>query len=160
VIGAFNPFSTRSNKLYDKHFHKAVKFAMNIVKKELRNAKEIARSHKKVLAEIKKSNGDFLVLKKGMPWKKTVIDESKIKYVIHPKQDGQWRLTGVSINMNTFELRKPLPSSWGGLENEELAKVTGVEDAIFCHRKLFVASAKSKKGTITLAKLALKNQEN
>jgi uncharacterized UPF0160 family protein len=39
--------------------------------------------------------------------------------------------------------------------NEELAQVTGVADAVFCHNKLFMAVAKSKEGAIKLAELAL-----
>ena len=39
--------------------------------------------------------------------------------------------------------------------DETLQKVTGVEDAVFCHKGLFLAVAKSKEGAIKLAELAL-----
>ena len=57
-----------------------------------------------------------------------------------------------------FEDRMKLPAAWAGLRDEELAKVTGVPDAVFCHRALFLAVAKSKEGALALAKLALSNQ--
>ena len=41
------------------------------------------------------------------------------------------------------------------LTDEEFEKITGVEGAVFCHRTLFMAVAKSKEGAIKLAKLAL-----
>ena len=54
-------------------------------------------------------------------------------------------------------LGKPLPESWGGKQDEELAQATGVQDARFCHRGLFMITAKSKEGAIKLAELALAN---
>jgi uncharacterized UPF0160 family protein len=57
----------------------------------------------------------------------------------------------------SFINRKDLPFSWSGLRDEEFQKVTGVSDAVFCHRALFLAVAKSKEGAIKLAQLALEN---
>jgi uncharacterized UPF0160 family protein len=47
------------------------------------------------------------------------------------------------------------PESWGGKKGEELAKETGICDAIFCHNLRFIAVAKSKQGAIKLAKKAV-----
>ena len=44
---------------------------------------------------------------------------------------------------------------WAGKKDEELQKITGVSDALFAHRKLFMAAAKSKEGALKLAKIAL-----
>jgi uncharacterized UPF0160 family protein len=41
------------------------------------------------------------------------------------------------------------------LKDEELQKISGVSDATFCHRGLFLAGAKSKEGAIKLAEIAL-----
>ena len=51
--------------------------------------------------------------------------------------------------------RRDLPEGWAGLRDKELARVTGVSDAVFAHRNRFMAVAKSKEGAIALAKLAL-----
>jgi len=50
-----------------------------------------------------------------------------------------------------------LPSAWAGLRDAELQKVSGVEDAVFCHRALFTAVARSKEGAIKLAQIALQS---
>jgi uncharacterized UPF0160 family protein len=50
---------------------------------------------------------------------------------------------------------KWIPESWGGKKGEELAKETGICDAIFCHNLRFIAVAKSKQGAIKLAKKAV-----
>ncbi|RMD58252.1 MYG1 family protein, partial [Candidatus Woesearchaeota archaeon] len=49
------------------------------------------------------------------------------------------------------------PKEWAGSDAQTLAKLTGVQDAVFCHRNLFIAAAKSKQGALKLAKLALEN---
>ena len=58
---------------------------------------------------------------------------------------------------NSFETIKPFPKEWADLVNERLAKITNVKDAVFCHRGLFIAVAKSKEGAIRLTELALDN---
>jgi len=47
------------------------------------------------------------------------------------------------------------PESWAGKNGKELAEITGVEDAIFCHNARFICSAKSKEGAMKLAQMAL-----
>lgn len=49
---------------------------------------------------------------------------------------------------------KPLPQEWPGNRDEELAKVTGAEDAVFCHTGRFIAVAKSLEGIKKMAQLA------
>jgi len=59
------------------------------------------------------------------------------------------------LNPNSFENRKDFPNTWAGLRDEEFQKVSGVSDAVFCHRGLFLIGAKSKEGAIKLAQIAL-----
>lgn len=66
-----------------------------------------------------------------------------------------WRLGAVRNDTKSFTNRRDLPVEWAGKRDEDLVKVTGVTDALFCHNKLFVAYAKSKEGAIELAKKAL-----
>ena len=57
--------------------------------------------------------------------------------------------------LGSFENRLNLPATWGGLEGPELTAATGVEDALFCHAKRFLAVARSRLGVERLAELAL-----
>ena len=70
-------------------------------------------------------------------------------------KDDSWKVAGMRKSMATFEYRKKFPPSWGGLSGPDLSKVTGVPDALFCHRDLFLTAAKSKEGAMRLANLAL-----
>ena len=83
-------------------------------------------------------------------------DFPDLMFVIYPREsDNFWTACTVRKDEKKFESRKKLPSSWGGLKDAELQKVTGVPDAVFCHRALFMAVAKSKDGAIKLAELVL-----
>lgn len=66
-----------------------------------------------------------------------------------------WRVTTIEKGENTYECRKNFPEVWWGKKGEELAKITGVADAVFCRNKGVFAAAKSKEGAIKLAELAL-----
>ena len=75
-------------------------------------------------------------------------------YVVYPKSDG-WGMQAVPKALGSFENRKDLPEAWGGHADEELAAITGVEDALFAHTKRFYASARSREGILALARQAL-----
>ena len=82
-------------------------------------------------------------------------DKEEVLYVVSPEnRSGGWALRTMRKNKHEFGNRKDLPQEWAGKSGEELAKVSGVPDAIFCHLKLFLAVAKSKEGAIALAKKA------
>ena len=77
-------------------------------------------------------------------------------FVVQPDAvNGNWCVTAVRKGQYIFENRKDMPVAWAGLRDGKLAEVSGVEDAVFCHNKLFVAVAKSKEGALKLANLAL-----
>ena len=90
------------------------------------------------------------------PWHDILGDYPEPIYAIFPKTDT-WRVECVRKYKYSFENRKSLPESWAGLRDIELAKVTGVADATFCHNGRFLAVAKSKEGALMLARKALEN---
>ena len=72
-----------------------------------------------------------------------------------PDADGTWRAQCVPPTPGSFDKRKPLPGEWAGKRGAELAEITGVEDAIFCHIGVWICGAVSEEGALALAKLAL-----
>ena len=64
-------------------------------------------------------------------------------------------LRTVPVEAGSFDARMDLPAAWAGLREAELAAVTGVPDALFCHTNLFIAVARSREGALRLAELAL-----
>lgn len=103
-------------------------------------------------------DGQILVLRdSGMPWFDVVCNElPNVLFVVYPDSaDQQYQLRTVPVTPDSFKARKDLPRAWAGLRNEELAKVTGVADAVFCHNSVFIGGAKSLDGTLQMARLAL-----
>jgi len=158
-ISGLNPkWPIQTEKLYNEYFEEAVCVIINLLKREIQEAEGLMKSKKIIRKEIKNSNGDYMILNNYTPWKKTVIEESNLKYVVsYDKIGDQWSILAVPISINSFQNRKDLPKEWAGLVNEDLQKVTGVKDAKFCHNNLFIAISKTKKGAIELVELALKN---
>ncbi|MQA23369.1 MYG1 family protein [Rugamonas rivuli] len=104
--------------------------------------------------------GQVLFLKNGaLPWGQVVRKEMpKVLFVIsHNLAEQRHMLHTVSVSAESFEARADLPEAWAGLRDAELAAVTGVPDAGFCHNGRFIASAKSYEGIRALAALALQD---
>ena len=102
--------------------------------------------------------GQVLFLKNGaLPWGQVVRKEMpKVLFVIsHNLAEQRHMLHTVSVSAEGFEARADLPEAWAGLRDAELAAVTGVPDAGFCHNGRFIASAKSYEGIRAMAALAL-----
>ena len=75
------------------------------------------------------------------------------------RHDGVWSLLTIrkTDDPDNFANKKDLPKAWAGLRDEELQKVTGVSDAVFCHNALWMAVAKTKEGVMKLAQIALES---
>jgi len=155
LIASLNP--TWNEKLdYDKSFNTAVKFAEKIILREIAvaSAKLEAEGFIKKAYE-KSQDKKILVLNKNYAWKDSISDYPEVLFVVYPK-GSLWRANAVRKNNLSFDSKKPFPKSWAGKTDETLSKISGVPDAKFCHRKLFLAVADSKEGAI---KLAMKAKE-
>ncbi|MGF6273182.1 uncharacterized UPF0160 family protein [Massilia sp. UYP11] len=103
-------------------------------------------------------DGKLLFLKNAaLPWSSVVRKEMpKVLFVIsHSLTEGRYMLHTVSVDTESFDARADLPEAWAGLREAELAAVTGVEDAVFCHTGRFIAAARSYAGVLSMARQAL-----
>ena len=100
----------------------------------------------------------LIVIDRPYPWGSVLAAHPEPLYIVKPKSVGtHWEVECVRDNPYGFANRKDLPESWAGILEAEnkLPSVTGVEDAVFCHMKRYVAVAKSKEGALKLAQKAL-----
>jgi uncharacterized UPF0160 family protein len=107
-------------------------------------------------------DGRLLYLQNSaLPWTSVVRKEMpKILFVIsHNLNEQRYMLHTVPATTDTFEARADLPASWAGLRDADLAAVTGVPDAGFCHNGRFIAAAKSYEGIYAMALQALREVE-
>jgi uncharacterized UPF0160 family protein len=103
-------------------------------------------------------DGRVLFLKNSaLPWTSVVRKEMpKVLFVIsHNLGEQRYMLHTVPVSPETFEARADLPAAWAGLRDAELAAVTGVPDAGFCHNGRFIAAVKSYEGARVMARQAL-----
>ena len=110
----------------------------------------------------KLEGGKVLMLKNSaLPWTAVVRKEMPtVLFVIsHNLAEQRHMIHTVPISADGFKARADLPLRWAGLRDAELAAVTGVADAGFCHNGRFIAAAKSFEGISAMATLALQEIE-
>lgn len=159
ALASFNP-TWMETKNQDDMFKQAVEFAKTILTREIADGIAHVTANKIVTKLIEQNNNQpILILEENMPWHNPVFEHPEILYVVFQSSNKDWTVRAAPKEKGSFENKKPLPSSWAGLRDQELATQTGVKDAIFCHTQRFIAVAKTKDGALNLAKLALENQE-
>jgi len=143
---------------YDIGFLDQVSFAKKLLKREIKVIRDNMEAEEIVRNAYEKAEDKRLIIFDGSyPWRTVLVEYPEPLFVIsYKKESDTWRINAIPINPYSYENRKNLPKEWAGLRDSDLRKVTGVEDAIFCHNGLFLAVAKSKKGVLKLGEEALK----
>jgi uncharacterized UPF0160 family protein len=142
----------------DEMFLKCVEIAKVTLTREIIQAQDGVKAEEIVISVYKNTQDKrIIVLDKSYPFEYILQNFPEPLFVICPSRaiKDKWSAKAIRNDPKTFKNRKDFPSSWGGLRDEEMARVSGVSDAIFCHRALFLAVAKSKEGAIKLAQIAL-----
>lgn len=161
VIFAFEPVSPhdQSSNAYDLAFHSALELSLMLLQKEIILAENLVQAKKKIISLAQ--NKEYIVLEESLPWKEIAITDTQLKFVIkEDRVNKTWAALAVPVALGSFKNRKDFPRAWGGLMGESLARVSGVPDAVFCHRNLFNAAAKTKEGAIALVERALKDESD
>ena len=136
-------------------FMEAVKVAKEVLMKEISLAKKLISDKEKILRAYEESpDKRLIILDEDLEgWNDVLRSKSEPLYVIHPRPDKGFSLK--AVQEEGFKSRKSLPAGWRGHEKAELEKITGVPDAVFCHREGFMAACKTKEATLKLAEIAL-----
>jgi len=164
VFGVFLPSSLET---FDKGkiFLKMVKLAKNILQREMKKDSDGVKI-KKIIKDLylKMENKRLLIIKEVRVSRTEIWDAleefNEPLFAVYHSADGFYNLVAIRKDRNSFGNRKDLPKEWGALNGVDLQKISGVSDAIFCHKNLFLASATSLEGAIKLAEIALNNSEN
>ena len=138
-------------------FLKGVEIAKIILQREIIYAQDTILADETILLIYKNTKDKrVIILDKNYVKKKILEKLPETLYIIYPREvDNSWGVEAVRKDFRNFENKKNLPEAWAGLRDEELQKVTGVKDAIFCHRALFLAVTRTKEGAMALTKKAL-----
>ncbi len=139
-------------------FLQAVEIAKVILKREIKRAQDFVLD-KQIILDIYNKTEDkrVLIFDKHYAWRSIVANLPEVTFIVgYDKPNDKWRLATVEED-ETLIPRKSLPASWAGKKGKELQEITGVDDADFCHNKLFISGSKSLAGALKMAKLALEN---
>lgn len=159
LIENFVPsFDDDAPEAMTRAFHRAIDFAGIVFAEAIRKEASKLRANDLARKDIEASgDGPILVLSRGMPFKEALKASGKenFLFVVTPRPGGTWTLGTIRVSDDSFEDKVKLPEAWAGLKDAELAAVTGVADAVFCHMARFIAVARSREGIMELARQAV-----
>ena len=164
VIDLFNP-GYDSNEDESLQFKKAVLFAKEIIQEELSNVIGKVKAKKKVTNIIKNNDKEILILDEYIPYLETLLEldsDERIKLAVFPSNREGYNVKTIPKSIADQTYRVPFPKSWAGLTDKNLEEESKIKGAIFCHNKLFIATAKDKDSAVKLAEKAIElyNEQN
>jgi len=155
AMGSYNPSWHRAQD-FDAQFYRAAFVAREILENEVYRAEGVMEARRMLHEAVEeRTQPDLVVLDVFAPWQETVVPHKEIRAIVYPDLSGAWRYQGVPDVIGSFNNRSLLPESWRGIRDDELKKVSGIDDAIFCHPSGFTGGAVSKESAIKMAQLAL-----
>ncbi len=160
-VTSFYPTWKEKEVNNDAVFMELEKFAEELLKREIKKTQSIIDAMN-VIEEVYNESVDkrVIVLEDRFPLEAidVLTKYPEPMFVVKPSEQGEsWKANTIRYNIRFFGSRKDFPKSWAGKRDHELAEISGVPDASFCHNKMFLVVAKSKEGAIALAKKAVED---
>ena len=139
----------------DEQFLVVVDFAREYLNRIIKRQRvKVGQSQRAEALYESSSNKAILVSEEYLP-RSLFVQYAEAQVLIFPRQDkGDWATVAISAGETGFETRVSFPQEWAGLRDGELATVSGINDAKFCHKNSYLFIAGSKEGAIEAAKLA------
>jgi len=142
--------------MYDEMFISLVELAKRHILREIKVISD-AQEARRFIEEAYMNAEDkrLIIFDRLYPFEQVLPNFPEPLFVVAPRANGSWKVETVRKTVFGFENRKDLPKEWAGLRDSELANISGVDDAIFCHNGLFLVVANSRQGALELAQIAL-----
>ncbi|MBK1840309.1 MYG1 family protein [Azospirillum sp. YIM B02556] len=142
----------------DERFARAAEIAGAFLDGRIERIRARVAAYDTVLeAHARSADPRVLELARGMPWQGPAHDaDLPVLFAVYPDKGGDaWMVGCMPPEPGSFAQKLPLPAAWAGLRDADLARVSGVGDAVFCHLNRFIAAARSREGALALARTAL-----
>lgn len=137
------------NKNFDRGFMNLLPIAKHLIECSILAAKSHVAVEKIAMKYFEEApDKRVIILPKFLGYGFAKMKEPLV--TIYPDARGKWSAKVVRVTPSQYASRIYFPKSWAGLSNDEMALVSGVPDAVFCHKGLFLAVAKSREGAIEL----------
>lgn len=157
IISGYNPPWYSDD---DEHnaFNKAIPLCIDVLKSTINRRVAVFKSKNIVIQAYKKRDiREILVLDRYCLWEEALlkIDEhDEVLFVVFPEKDQYVIQT---VKERDGNIRKNLPEAWAGRENKELAAITGIDGAVFCHSGRFLAIARTFGAVMQMAEQAIQS---
>lgn len=157
VIGSYKP-TWGSEVTDDEAFITAVDFARGLLERLIAHSQAGAAMNELAQAGYNAAEDKRILVFDEPVDRSSFIQFPDVELIVYPSEtdDGLcvWRTAAIQTEYNTFDIRASFPAAWGGLRDDDLSGVSGIADAIFCHKNVFLFVAKSKEGAIAAAQMA------
>lgn len=164
LIGNFNP-TWDAEGSNDEAFFQAVSVAGMILENKFerfrgneradKRVEEIYAHHEQAVHDREKHRDDarILILPEFVPCQK-FLSETEIAFVIFPSNRGGYCIQPQKKEYS-MNYKCSFPSSWLGLEGEELSLVTGLKSAAFCHKGGFLMTCGTLEDSVLACRSSL-----
>lgn len=147
---------------FDKGFFEAVEISKKILERSIKNTTDQIKA-KEVIKKryLETEDKRVITFGKGEYFSDGDIGSVLMEFneplifIKYSEENNHWKAKTVRKTKNSFEGRIYFPESWAGLRDQDLQKITGVSDAVFCHRGRFLVIAETLEGIDALVKIAL-----
>lgn len=154
LIEMFRP-KINTDEDEDECFLNACRFADVWFDKILEDAQVKVEVINKIKELSKNIKNKILVLDEFIPFEYPIFYLNlDVDFVIYPSNRGGWAARAVPTYYKGFIKRVPFMKDWAGLRDNELASVSGIETAKFCHNKLFLFTAETREDAIKAAEIS------
>ncbi len=144
-----------SDESYDEQFIKAVDIAEVILVRCIKHAKAKLQMAEMVEQGYQAAEDKTVLVFDKLAPAGLCVQYPEVKATVFPddpRLSNNWMVSAVPIAETGFETRFRFPEEWGGLRGAELAEVSGVADAVFCHRNGHLLITGSKDTALAAAK--------
>lgn len=155
MIESLNPTWMERELDQAVQFAKAVRLAKKILKRAIAACRaDIEKADAIQRAVSLTDDVRILSFDTPIPWS---LDETgwppEVRYIVSPDRE-LWHIRSLTEKVTALT-KYPLPDSWAGKFEEDLAALIGLPDAFRCSHDRASAAATSLEGALTMAKLAL-----
>ena len=153
VIDALKPV-WGSDEDFESQFLNAVDLARVLLLRLISHAKA-HQAMEAIIRETYEADEQKAVLEFREPIPRhALVDYKDVQVVVSPvaaDDVDHWLAAVVPVHPRSFQNRAIFPETWAGLVYEELADVSGINGAVFCHKERYIFVAETKEAALKAA---------
>ena len=155
---AYRPTWKEDASMYNESFYRLVPMAQDFLEREIVKTKDFIEAESAVEEAYKNATDKrIIMLDRPYPFQEVLNKYPEPLYIITSRPNHDWKIEAIRNDPKNFANRKDFPRDWAGMRDADMARVSGVPDAVFCHNGLWLVVTKSKEGALAIAQKALAN---